>query len=177
MDQQDVKNRMQALLDSLDYDFRQFTLEDFTRWLERRRGRKISFVPWTMPPSMSGAWIAEANGDRDYVFYADETHGIHQAHIKLHELAHMLCGHSTAEVDKKQTRALLRQTIQDPTIIHGVLLRSHTRTSEKDREAETLTVLIQDRVLSNKLQRPTKAVSPNFVDHFSQFTDMLGRSR
>ena len=48
-----VKKRMQALLAGLEYDFSQFTLEGFARWLEQRRGRRILFAPWSMPPTLS----------------------------------------------------------------------------------------------------------------------------
>ncbi len=44
-----LKTRMRELLNEIDYDFTDFTIEGFARWLEARRGRKIVFLPWTMP--------------------------------------------------------------------------------------------------------------------------------
>ena len=65
-----VKGRMRVLLAELDYDFSQFTLEGFARWLEARRGRRIAFVPYRMEtPGLSGAWLAD--DDCDYCRYRD----------------------------------------------------------------------------------------------------------
>jgi len=86
-----TKTRMKALLTELDYDFSRFTLDGFARWLAKRRGQPIVFVPWEMPPSLFGAWIA--SDGRDYIFFDRDTQPIHQTHIKLHEMAHMLCDH------------------------------------------------------------------------------------
>ena len=48
---------MRSLLGEMDYDFSQFTLEEFARWLEERRGREIVFVPYHFErPDVSGAW-------------------------------------------------------------------------------------------------------------------------
>lgn len=123
MRRRNVKARMRQLLDEIDYDFSHFTLEEFARWLEDRRGRRIVFVPWTMPPALSGAWAAECGGS-DYIFYEEHTHPLHQAHIKLHELAHMLCGHSTVEVGSGRVQAFLDQTTAAPAAAQHVLLRS-----------------------------------------------------
>jgi hypothetical protein len=49
---QSVKEIMKALFSEIEtqYDFSQFTMEGFRRWLEQRRGRKIICMPWDMPP-------------------------------------------------------------------------------------------------------------------------------
>jgi hypothetical protein len=132
------KARMKALLTELDYDFGRFTLDGFARWLARRRGREIVFVPWAMPPNLSGAWVA---GDgRDDIFFDQDTQPIHQTHIKLHEMAHILCDHPTVQVEPEQ--ALL---VADPAISR-VLLRS-THSDREEQEAETLATLIQEQIL------------------------------
>ncbi len=63
MGQPNVKARMQALLDEIDYDFSCFTLNDFARWLEQRRERSIIFVPREMPAALFGAWVKGINKD------------------------------------------------------------------------------------------------------------------
>ena len=52
-----VKGQMEVFLDSLDYDFEQFTLDEFARWLEQRRGRPIVFVEWELPPDVPGIFF------------------------------------------------------------------------------------------------------------------------
>lgn len=46
---------LNALLDKLDYDFTQFSIEDFIKWMEAKRSRKIVLVPWALPAGYFGA--------------------------------------------------------------------------------------------------------------------------
>jgi len=158
---------MRALLAELDYDFSCFTMEGFTHWLEARRARKILFVPRPMPATLYGAWLAGANCD--YIFYEVDTPSIHQAHIQLHEMSHMLCGHSTARIGLQEAQILLRQAAgPEPlaqradtalTRYESLLLRS-THSDEAELEAETLTALIQEQVLRHaRLRELTTVVS------------------
>ena len=158
-----TKARMKALLTELDYDFSRFTLDGFARWLAKRRGRPIVFVPWEMPPNLSGAWVA--SDGQDYIFFDQDTQPIHQTHIKLHEMAHMLCDHPTLRVEPEQ--ALL---VADPTISR-ILLRS-TRSDQEELEAETLATLIQERILRHaSRQREIDGVSwdRDFAKSFSSY--------
>jgi hypothetical protein len=139
-----VRVRALAHLATIDYDFDRFTLQGFTRWLEHRRGRRIVLVSHPMPATLFGAWLA---GDADdYVFYEADTHPLHQTHICLHEMAHMLCGHLPVRIDSLQTQVPLQQANADGAAIDSLLLRS-TREDQIEQEAELLAGLIQDRVL------------------------------
>ena len=130
-----IRARMQKLLDELDYDFHGFTLDSFTTWLEQRRGRKIEYRRRAMlSPRLHGSWLA--GEDRDFVFYKANTVPIHQVHICLHELGHMICGHSTVTIGRDAV----------PSELAHVLLRSF-HTDEEEKEAETLTELIHNRIL------------------------------
>jgi hypothetical protein len=150
-----VKARMQALLDSLGYDFSRFTLEGFADWLAKKRGRPIVFVPRPMPASISGAWIKGAY--KDYVFYEINTPTVHQAHIQLHEMSHMLCNHSTIEIGPQQAQSLF--CCIDTQDAQSVLLRS-VHTSAIEGEAETLTALIQEQVLKHNRMQELSAARP-----------------
>jgi len=89
--QQDLV-RVRRILDLLDYDFARFSLTDFVCWIEEKQAnRKIVCVAKRLPPSLSGAWLA-AN-EQDYVFFEKDTVKLHQTHIQLHELSHILLGH------------------------------------------------------------------------------------
>ena len=158
-----TKARMKALLTELDYDFSRFTLDGFVHWLAKRRGWPIVFVPWEMPPNLSGAWVA--SDGQDYIFFDQDTQPIHQTHIKLHEMAHMLCDHPTVRVEHEQ--ALL---VADPTISR-ILLRS-TRSDQEELEAETLATLIQEQILRHAArQREIDGVSwdRDFAKSFSSY--------
>ena len=56
-----VEAKMKAVLDELDFDFSQFTMDSFVDWIERSRGRKIRFIHWEMPPGMFGVWMSDAD--------------------------------------------------------------------------------------------------------------------
>jgi hypothetical protein len=57
MGRDDIEACMQALLDSLQYDFENFTIEGFVEWVARSRGRPIAFVPRALPSKVFGAWV------------------------------------------------------------------------------------------------------------------------
>jgi len=163
---------MQALLAGMDYDFSQFTMEGFARWLEQRRGRRIVFVPWPMPPTLFGAWLT--GGDDDYVFYEENTLPIHQAHIQLHEMAHMLCGHPAARIDSLPAQTPLRQA-EMSSVVSALFLRS-SHTGEIELEAETLASLIQEQALRHDgLEKLTTAIRPNgdFTTYLASYLETV----
>lgn len=57
-----------------------------------------------MPAEMFGCWVRLAG--KDYIFYEEHTAHLHQAHIQLHELAHILCGHKTLEMAEQPALTL-----------------------------------------------------------------------
>jgi hypothetical protein len=149
---QAIKKQMEIFLDSLDYDFEQFTVEGFARWLERRRGRPIVFVEWELPPDTPGIWVA--CDECDYVYYDADTVPIHHAHHRLHELGHILREHSGL----------------------SFVVNSDTswRTNEsEDVEAEVLAALIQKRAW-----RPATLAVPedDFVNSVERYMAVLAGS-
>jgi hypothetical protein len=140
-----VKKQMEVFLDSLEYDFEQFTVEGFARWLERRRGRPIVFVEWELPPDVPGIWVA-CDG-RDYVYYDADTMDVHHAHHRLHELGHILREHCGLSF-----------------VVNGdTPLRSDER---EDVEAEVLAALIQKRALRSTATPATKDDFVNSIEHY-----------
>jgi hypothetical protein len=72
-----------------------FDLDIFCAAMATHRGRPLTLRP--MPGLSAGApcglWISVQTAD--YVFYDPETSQLHAEHIVLHELSHMLSGHTT----------------------------------------------------------------------------------
>jgi hypothetical protein len=69
-------------------------IAEFARRVADQRGRPIELIPRVMSQYASvatGLWIRR--GDRDQIVYDNSGAVLHQDHIILHELAHMLCGH------------------------------------------------------------------------------------
>lgn len=166
---------MQAVLAEIahSYDFTQFTIEGFRRWVERRRGQRIVCVPWSLPPPLFGAWLtSEAY---DYVFFEENTFVVHQAHIQLHEMAHMLCGHPALEIDPEKASILLNDAHAGSTACKSLLLRAAFSSTEIELEAETLTALIQERVLHYARLRELRATMPADSDFAAYFSEYLRR--
>jgi len=151
-----ANERVLACLAAIDYDFDRFTLEGFVRWVEHKRGRPIVFVPCHLPATVFGGWVFA--GDRDYVFYEADTPPLHQAHIRLHEMAHMLLGHPTLRVDVQQTQALRGETGTDLTSVDALRLRS-AHSDELEQEAELLATLIRDRALRRTRSRTLAGIT------------------
>jgi len=159
---QSVRERMQNILVKVEaeYDFGQFTMENFHSWLEQQRDKKITLVPWTMPPGMSGAWLT--SDQADFIFYEQNTAPIHQIHIQLHEIAHMLCDHPTVKVGAQEMSLLFRQMVDHCVNQEGqsLLFRS-AHSGDAEIEAETLASLIQENVLKHKrLQELSRSTPP-----------------
>jgi hypothetical protein len=169
-----VEIRMQALLREMDYDFGQFTLEGFAHWLEERRGRQIIFVPYHFERlDVSGAWLADEV--HDYIFYeTEDAPAVLQVHSQLHEMSHILAGHTTAEVDPEQLALLFEQVDGFPEADRESLLLRSAQTDGAEMEAEILASLIQERVLRNsRLEELTRVVSSDFAEHFSRYIDLF----
>ncbi|WP_306212397.1 hypothetical protein [Actinoplanes sp. RD1] len=120
-----------------------FDLDAFAAVVAAHRNRPLVLRP--MPGLEAGApcglWIAA--GDADYVFYDPGTSRLHAEHIVLHELAHMLSGHSTGLDVSGGAIARLAPDV-DPATVSRILGRvSYTTTQE--REAEMLASLIRAR--------------------------------
>ena len=133
-----------------------FDLDIFCAAMATHRGRPLTLRP--MPGLSAGApcglWISVESAD--YVFYDPETSQLHAEHIVLHELSHMLSGHTTglnAGPDAKGSGGRSGSASSgisrlvpdlDPRTIDTILGRvSYTTTQE--REAEMLASLIRAR--------------------------------
>jgi hypothetical protein len=109
--------------------------------------------PTSGRPGPCGLWIAAPGGD--YIFYEAETTPLHQAHIVLHELAHLLCGHQSAHVLEPE---LLRSLVPDldPSVLERVLRRASYDT-EQEQEAELLASMLLQQLASTEPASPIDA--------------------
>jgi hypothetical protein len=99
--------RVQQAIENLDYNFQEFELESLVRRIEERRQRGIIRIPFPFQPGLTGLWVPET--DADYIIYAQHTHPLHQTHIILRELAHIVLGHRCRSLDQILPPELLAQ--------------------------------------------------------------------
>ncbi len=89
-------------------------------------------------------WLAWQ--DVDVVVYAADASHAYQDHIIVHELAHILCGHRTADDPIAQGADTLFPDL-DPQLVRDVLYRS-AYTDPQEREAEMIASLFLKQAAS-----------------------------
>jgi len=117
-----------------------FDLDAFCAEVEARRGRPLLRrpVPGLSSGAPCGLWIG--TDEADHVFYDPGTSPLHAEHIVLHEVAHILMGHTLSRLG---VRAELFPDL-DPATVTRVLGRV-SYTTAQEREAEMMASLIRGR--------------------------------
>jgi len=138
---------LNALIDSLEYDFSRFEMAAFKDYLEARRQRPIHILRYPFQNDVFGMWCPRASAD--FVFLRDDLHPIHQTHVFLHEVAHMLLDHRSADLSgylNTEAMAVLGDT---PLVGHLRSARADAeRVEAEEIEAEVFVALIQRRIFS-----------------------------
>jgi hypothetical protein len=120
-----------------------FDLDTFCAMLGRDRGRPIVLVPIALP-GRAPCGMSAVTDDADYIFVQKRTSPLHQALIGLHEIAHLIFGHTESPSLNQQTERLLAPSL-DPAAVRYMLRRTHYSVAA-EREAETLASLILSKV-------------------------------
>ena len=87
-----------AIVESLGYNFNSFDVTDFLHHISSRRKRELSVHTVPLSPKLFGFWYATA--DTDFIGINAKLHPAHQIHTLLHEVAHMLLGHRGMDLKK-----------------------------------------------------------------------------
>lgn len=122
-----------------------FRVEELCARLGEQRGRPLRLVPHPLPvPGPYGAWIATDSAD--YILYQRETTKLHQDHIVLHEIGHIIAGHhSESDEDLRwadETPDLSRETV-------NLILRRTSYDCRRELEAETIATIIMEQIVSD----------------------------
>jgi hypothetical protein len=117
-----------------------FDLDVFCREVEARRGRPLlrRGIPGLRSGAPCGLWIGTEQAD--HVFYDPGTSPLHAEHIVLHELAHILSGHT---LDTGGSLARLFPDLEPGTVAR--VLGRVSYTTAQEREAEMMASLIRGR--------------------------------
>jgi hypothetical protein len=133
--------------------FTDFSLDRFRDWVAALYRRPILCEPLAMHPDFSGAWVRTPVAD--VVFYEAETTSLHQAHIQLHELCHILLDHGTLVIDVTVlgvVRHILMHGIEPFTHTGDLPFRLRSRhTNAEEKEAEALASLIHHKALRARM--------------------------
>jgi hypothetical protein len=135
--------RLQAVIDRLNYDFAAFTVEDFLQHLECRHQRRIQVIALPFAPEIDGVWIPAQS--TDYIFVNQALLPFHRDHTILHEVAHLLLQHRGFTVRQVLDEALWRALGDTP--VEGYLRAAAPLNAAQDEEAESFVLLIQREVI------------------------------
>lgn len=146
--QQTVTEYLGVIEEQLGFDT--FTVEAFRDWIAALNQRAILCEPLAMHPTFSGAWVRTPVVD--IIFYEKRTAPLHQAHIQLHELCHILLMHQTFTVQTQGELDLVRDVLVQgesaPTLAGEAPLRLRSvPTDIQELEAEGLASQLHHRVL------------------------------
>ncbi|MEO7193944.1 MAG: hypothetical protein ABIZ05_03850 [Pseudonocardiaceae bacterium] len=117
-------------------------INQFLDLLERHRGRDIDLcaISWTAGDSC-GAW--QQRGDHDVIAYAENTSGVHQDHIILHEIGHMISRHRGRCVLSEAEAQRIAPDLAPAAFAH---LLDRATSEAEEHEAEMIASLIHHRV-------------------------------
>lgn len=139
--QPSLRKRCEAILGRLELTH-PFSLDALCDRIAEQRGRPIRLHPLPREAAESGVcglWVGTASVD--YVFYEAQTTPLHQEHIVLHEIGHILFGHNSLDAGEGDGT-----TGADEAEVRGPILLGRTNyTTSQEREAEMLASMIRIR--------------------------------
>lgn len=146
-----------------------FDAEAFVAGLAAVRGRPIELMPVSAPEG-APCGLLMSTERADYILYPTNTTALHRRHILLHEVGHLLCGHTGsgagadgAAIDAAAGRQLMPNL--SPELVRRVLGRT-TYTEVEEREAELVATLLAQRVVRPEEPREPAADVPDGVRRF-----------
>jgi hypothetical protein len=147
---------------------RPFDVKVLCERVGRRRDRSIVLLGMTLPADAPrGLWISTDR--KDYIVYERATSPLHQDHIILHELAHLLCDHTGAPEFGEEHAHRLFPTL-DPELVARVLGRT-AYTSEEEQEAEILASMMLRE--AERHRRPPRETDPAAADNLRRLESGL----
>jgi len=146
-----------------------FDITALVEHLSRRRCRPIHLVPLALGATQPSGFSLLLPA-MDVVIYEADTGRTHQEHIIAHELAHIMCGHtSTTPVDEEVARLLFPNL--DPGLVRDMLNRADCG-DELELEAEIMASVILRRMHV----RPERAAAPAPSPGAREVLDRLAKS-
>lgn len=119
-----------------------FNVNELCRRLGGQRGRPIRLEAMAMAipaPGPFGMWLSLDS--EDVIFYQQETSPLHQLHIVLHEVGHMIAGHDSDEGDDELLQMLFPNL--DPEVARRWLRRTDYHSREEADAEKLATIMLE----------------------------------
>ncbi|HEY8745829.1 MAG TPA: hypothetical protein VIU62_22305 [Chloroflexota bacterium] len=155
MDLRQVRQQCEARLQTLALPT-PFDVDVFCANLAAQRGRPIVLLPMRRVGEVTGMWIGLSTVD--IIAYSRATSRLHQEHIIVHEISHVLCGHQPALSDVDVAACSFLDGEIDLLDVE-IGARQHVLyrgpyTSEEEQEVEVLASLIMERMQRHRATTP-----------------------
>ncbi|MGF1425602.1 ParH-like protein [Kitasatospora sp. LaBMicrA B282] len=147
-----------------------FDIPTLTESLAGLRGKPIELVPLS-GPEHSPCGILIGTDRADYIGYPVNTTALHQQHIVLHEIGHLLCGHAGISPLGATAVRTLTPRLSDE-LVRRVLGRSAYSESQ-EQEAELIASLALQRVL--RRPGPPAGAVGELADQVERLSLLFGR--
>jgi hypothetical protein len=171
-----MANRIEAhvvrAIQSLNYDFTQFTLLGFIDHLIHVRARDIILRPYPFDRGLHGLWIPALTAD--YVFYNQTSHEVHKVHNILHEIGHIILDHKCYDLARVLPPDLVaRLGLGMSTHIHGQFRLVEPTYSGDELEAEVFVRQLQTKIIfANRTEQLVRRTSS--IEELDRFARNLG---
>jgi hypothetical protein len=113
--------------------------------ISAQRGRALYLHPLEKSESVldmpCGMWVA--TDVADHIFFEQQTSTFHQEHIIVHELGHMICGHTIAMLGDEFDSVVAGGDTGDEVVQQALLRASYN--TEQEQEAELVATLLLER--------------------------------
>ena len=115
---------------------RPFTLERFVQTLAEQRSKPIHLVAAQLGASAPCSLLV-VTAEVDYICYASNTSWLHQLHLVLHEVAHLLLGHGQPWIEEASVADDDTDDTDDAMMDGGGDDQCHDRTTRVPRPSAT----------------------------------------
>jgi hypothetical protein len=162
----ELEKQVRRLLAGLDVPD-PFDLPAFCASVAAARGRDLHLhqLPQAgVDGTACGLWLATDKAD--HVFYAAGTGWLHQQHIILHEIGHILCDHVAPGPSPSDVTALLLPDL-DPATVARVLRRS-SYSAPQEQVAEMIATMLNERAGSAAARPPADPALVNLYDALAE---------
>jgi hypothetical protein len=144
-----TRNQISKLVAALNYDFRNYELHHFIEFLNAHRKRPILLRLYPTHLNL-GLWVPGAKIEYILIPQNAHIHPVHQEHIALHEIAHILLEHPTKPVDQLSETPLAGLEDVPHGVLNGALARMRDNLLDEpiEVEAEYMATLIKKRSIN-----------------------------
>lgn len=145
MNPRELRRRCEARLRGLELPM-PFDIQEFCATVAARRQRPIFLRAVSSEAGPCGACVSLPTGD--FILYEQQTPPLHQQHIILHEVCHLLCGHRALQAPPDIPDVLFPSL--SPDLVQTLLRRAGYAAAD-EQEAELLASLILERTAPSRL--------------------------